>query len=657
MPAQGAPFRLDCWEAWRSELRTALTIRCAEQRLLALFSEGKLYGTVHTCIGQELSGVAVARQLRPADYVFSNHRCHGHFIAARDNVEGLIGEIMGKANGVCQGRGGSQHLCQAGFFSNGVQGGIVPVAAGLAFAHKLRRHQAIAVGFIGDGTLGEGVLYESLNLAAKWELPLLIVLENNHYAQSTAQKQTLAGEIEARFEAFGIQTARASTWDWERLFAVAAEQVQAVRTTGRPHLLRVDTDRLMAHSKGDDNRPVEEVDRYRERDPLTAVLREQDAVPWLAALVAEATQRVERAVALAEASPYPTLTLEEEAPRPVRWQAASDSPREKVVAAVRNALRDGLAGYPEMLLLGEDIESPYGGAFKATAGLSDEFPGRVRNTPISEAASVGVGAGLALAGYRPVVEIMFGDFVTLAMDQWLNHAAKFAQMYAGQVQVPLVVRTPMGGQRGYGPTHSQSLERLFLGCPGTRVLYLHQFYSPRRLYEAVFAQLDRPTLVVENKILYGSQVQSAPPPGYTLETTDAVYPWTRLRPAAAPDLTLVALGGTCLDVPTAMRRLFEEAELVVEALFPTQLYPLDLAPVHESVARTRRLLVVEEGQGFAGGASEILAQLAEQGGLERARCRRLAAWPVAIPSARPLEAQCLPNADAIVAAGCELCHG
>jgi 2-oxoisovalerate dehydrogenase E1 component len=187
---------------------SAALIREVEQRLLDLFAAGKLFGTVHTCIGQELTGIAIAQALQAGDIIFSNHRCHGHFLARTGNVDGLIAEIMGRQSGVCGGRGGSQHLCDVenGFFSNGVQGGIMPVAAGLAFSQQLRGQNKIGVVFIGDGTLGEGVVYETFNIAGKWALPLLIVLENNSYAQSTSQTQTLSGDILARAAAFGITT-------------------------------------------------------------------------------------------------------------------------------------------------------------------------------------------------------------------------------------------------------------------------------------------------------------------------------------------------------------------------------------------------------------------------------------------------------------------
>src|SRR3954465_7577416 len=160
-------------------------IRRFEEILLALFEEGVLNGTTHACIGQEADAVAVTEHLTAGDHIFSNHRCHGHYLAHSGDALGLMAEIMGKEAGVCRGMGGSQHICAPGFKSNGVQGGIVPAAAGIAMANQLSGNDAVSVVFIGDGTLGEGVVYETLNLASLWRLPLLVVCEDNRWAQST----------------------------------------------------------------------------------------------------------------------------------------------------------------------------------------------------------------------------------------------------------------------------------------------------------------------------------------------------------------------------------------------------------------------------------------------------------------------------------------
>jgi len=636
----------------------AALIRAVERRLLELFSQGKLFGTVHTCIGQEFTGVAVMRALSEGDFVFSNHRGHGHYLARTDDVEGLIAEIMGKAGGVCGGRGGSQHLCRNGFFTNGIQGGIVPVAAGLAFGQKLAGTGGITVCFIGDGTLGEGVLYEALNLAAKWELPLLVVLENNLYAQSTHQSQTLAGNILARAEAFGLTTASADTWDPARLIAAAAEAASAVRRHGRPMLLRIDTYRLMAHSKGDDPRDPAEVEAYWARDPLRRFEQEDPAAAR--ELADAAAKRVEAAVARAEADDWPVPpALDEDAPppRPPVWREIRCDSRERIVQRIQYALRRALAEDERVILLGEDIEAPYGGAFKVTGELSREFPGRVINTPISEAAIVGTGCGLALAGRRPVVEIMFGDFLALAADQIINHASKFRFMYNDQVRVPLIVRTPMGGRRGYGPTHSQCLEKHFLGLPGTQVLSLHSRCDPADLYGRLFASLDRPTLVLEWKLLYGSRLGEPPPAGFVLEATEDDFPTTRLRPTGPPDLTILCYGGMLPEAERAADRLFEEHDILAEVIAPTRLYPLDLQPIAESAARSGRLLVAEEGLRFAAFGAEAVAQLAESAPGALRRIARLASPPHPVPACGPWERAALPGTEHIVRAAQTLVEG
>jgi 2-oxoisovalerate dehydrogenase E1 component len=633
----------------------AFTIRGVEKKLLDLFAEGKLFGTVHTCIGQEFSGVAVAEVLREGDLIFSNHRCHGHFLARTDNVDGLIAEIMGKRSGVCGGRGGSQHLCSSGFYSNGVQGGIAPVAAGLALALKQRGSANIAVVFMGDGTLGEGVVYETMNIASKWDLPLLIVLENNLYAQSTSQTQTLAGDICARAASFGIESSQADTWDPLRLTETAGRCVDQVRDKSRPHFLRIDTHRLMAHSKGDDLRDKTEMERCWAADALSQFTRDY---PNEAGRIQGAVAgRIDAAVAKAEADDYAELKAADQDPAGAchcAWHRVHFESSERIVTLLHAALERNMRRDQRIFLIGEDIEGPYGGAFKVTKNLSQQFPGRVRNTPISEAAIVGLGNGMALNGLVPVVEIMFGDFLFLAADQIVNHASKFRYMYNDQVMLPLIVRTPMGGKRGYGPTHSQSIEKHFMGLPGTMMLALHSRQDPGVIYDQLFATIDRPTIVIENKLLYGVRLSEKIPAGFVIEQSDERFPTTRLRSEAPPDLTIVCYGGMLPDAEQAVDRLFDEHELACEVICPVQIYPFNIWPVMESVQRSGRLLIVEEGLSFAAFGSEIIAQICEQKPGLLQRVGRLASRRHPIPSAGPLERQALPDARSIVQAALQL---
>jgi TPP-dependent pyruvate/acetoin dehydrogenase alpha subunit len=281
-------------------------IRRFEETLLDLFAQGKLVGTTHTYIGQEANAVGIIDHLDPErDVVFSNHRCHGHYLAFTDDDFGLLCEVMGKAPGVCGGKGGSQHLCKGNFYSNGVLGSIVPVATGIALAEKKKRTGAVSTVFLGDGTLGEGVTYESLNMASLWKLPVLFVVENNHYAQSTPVEQELAGSIPARGAAFGIETADRDTTDVQEIHEAAGHAVARIRETGEPYFLVLDTYRFSPHSKGDDNRDPAEIETRRERDPLKV------AGPRLAddrrrELEESCERRLAETVAAAEAAPAAT---------------------------------------------------------------------------------------------------------------------------------------------------------------------------------------------------------------------------------------------------------------------------------------------------------------------------------------------------------------
>ncbi|MEQ8272927.1 MAG: thiamine pyrophosphate-dependent dehydrogenase E1 component subunit alpha [Deltaproteobacteria bacterium] len=243
-------------------------IRRFEEKLLLLFEEGILAGTTHCSIGQEADAVAVMAHVRPGDHTFSNHRCHGHYLARTGDALGLYAEIMGKDAGVCRGIGGSQHICAPGFKSNGIQGGIVPTAAGIAWAQKLAGGDDISVVFIGDGTLGEGAVYETLNIAQLWSLPLWIVLEDNGWSQSTPLAANFAGDMRMRFEAFGLPVSEIDSTDVKAIETVVAADADHVRTTRTPHVTILHTYRLCNHSKSSDARPEDEVKARWATEPL-----------------------------------------------------------------------------------------------------------------------------------------------------------------------------------------------------------------------------------------------------------------------------------------------------------------------------------------------------------------------------------------------------
>jgi TPP-dependent pyruvate/acetoin dehydrogenase alpha subunit len=243
-------------------------IRELETLLLDLFSRNQLFGTTHTCIGQECNAVAVMEAIdRTRDMVFSNHRCHGHFLAYCGQAEKLLAEIMGKPSGVCGGRGGSQHLHWRNFVTTGIQGGLLPSALGAAKAELSTG--VISVAFIGDGTMGEGIVYECLNLATLWSLPVLFVVEDNAIAQTTPRTIGVGGTIARRAEPFGVRCFSIDSSDVAEIAPLAREAVAYVRNERKPAWLHISCVRLGPHSKGDESRPQEEIDLLCGRDPLT----------------------------------------------------------------------------------------------------------------------------------------------------------------------------------------------------------------------------------------------------------------------------------------------------------------------------------------------------------------------------------------------------
>lgn len=330
---------------------------------------------------------------------------------------------------------------------------------------------------------------------------------------------------------------------------------------------------------------------------------------------------------------------------------------ETVLSSLNSALHRALATDDSVYIIGEDILDPYGGAFKVTSGLSTAYPNRIIASPISEAGMVGLATGMALRGLRPVVEIMFGDFLTLAADQIVNHLTKFRWMYNNQVSVPLVIRTPMGGRRGYGPTHSQTLEKHFLGTPGLRVLAPTSFGDPGQLLIDSILNTQDPILFIENKLLYSIPLKKAwDDADFDINPIIGNAPSYRISIHGAPpaSLTLVAYGYMAELAQKAIRRLSYEYEIFAELIVLTQLVPFDITSVANSVSNTGRLLVMEEGNLTLGWGAEITASLAEVMNTGSFLCRRLAAGNFPIPASPVLEKALFPGEDDIIQAAFEL---
>lgn len=626
-------------------------IRSTEEFLLDQFSRGLVSGTTHTCVGQELCAMAVVRALDdPDDVVLSNHRNHGHFLTYSGDFLGLAAEIMGRRDGVCGGRGGSQHLAYRHFHSNGVQGGMTGLGVGMALARKRSGSRGLVAAMVGDGTLGEGLLYESMNLAAIWHVPMLFVIENNGIAQTTYTSETIGGGIAARGPAFGLETWHLSDDD-TALFSKAEEAVSWVRAHQRPGFLVIDTKRLGPHSKGDDLRHESEKAAILERDPLARLgCRLPDAAR--AAIETRNARYLEAVAAAANASPEATelsppenifahSARQPEVPHP------EITPGGNVRQAINTALRHLLEQDDRTLVLGEDLHDPYGGAFKVTLGLSTDFPGRVISTPISEAGVTGASIGLAMAGLRPVMEVMFADFLTLCMDQLYNHAVKFPGVFPG-LGVPMVIRTPSGGRRGYGPTHSQSPENLLTSIPGLTVVYPSHRHDVAGLLVDATQRWLYPTLFMEHKLLYGEKQDRGDYeilPAVPGDIAADLFP-TLVHGGEMPDLTLVTYGGMLPVVEQVVAILAEREELMVEIVVPSLLSPLPRATLLHHLLDRARIAIIEETHTEFGISAEIMATLLESGFAGQAT--RIGTPPVPISAARSLERQIIPDVDQLV---------
>jgi 2-oxoisovalerate dehydrogenase E1 component len=588
--------------------------------------------------------MSVVRALSgPEDVVLSNHRNHGHFLTYTGNFLGLIAEVMGREAGVCGGVGGSQHIAFGHFHSNGVQGGMTAIGVGHGLALQRRNQEGIAGIFIGDGTLGQGLVYESMNLASVWGVPALFVVENNGIAQTTPTAATLGGSLEERGRAFGLDTWHLDDSDAD--FVERAERVVTeVRARRKPGFLVIDAKRLGPHSKGDDLRDPGEMAAIRLRDPLARLGRSLD--DSLRGRIDAAAEEF-LAEVYREAAASPEATRGEGTHRvfpagaPLVRQSFPLSAAKNVRASLSQGLADLLDRHPEVLVLGEDLHEPYGGAFKVTAGLSTRFPGRVVSTPISEAGIIGAAIGLALAGFRPVVEVMFADFLTLGMDQIYNHAVKFPGMFA-DAKVPLVIRAASGGRRGYGPTHSQSPEKLMGAVPGLTVLCPSHHHDPGALLQRAVLDWNSPTVFLEHKLLYAREVD---PGGYRELKSDPDDPgaaWfpTLIRGVSTPDVTFVAFGHSVLLAEAAAEQLAEE-EVETEIVVPSLVAPLPRRTFANHLSQRRRIVVIEEASGECGFSAELAAVLLQAG--YRGSYRRVAPPPAPIPAARSLEGAVLPS--------------
>ncbi len=422
-----------------------LLIRGFEQRVADLYRDGEIPGFVHLSIGQEAAAVGACWPLRPADVITSTHRGHGHCLAKGLDPLGMFAELMGKDRGTNRGRGGSMHIAdpKLGIFgANGIVAAGVPIAVGAATAAQLRADGSVAVAFFGDGAPAQGAFHEALNLAAVWEVPAIFFCENNGYAEFSPASTQHAASLEARAAGYGIHYVAVDGNDVAATAAAMEDVVLAVRAGRGPAVVEAATYRWHGHYEGDPQRyrSADEVQEWEARDPLVAHearLREvglgDEEIKALESSVAdELDGAVEAARRLARPAAA-TLTDFVVRARPSTAEPpplGGDAPVFRTMDAIRTALEAELADDERVFVAGIDVGTG-GNVFGLTRGLREQFGDRVRDTPISETAIVGLGVGAAMAGMRPVVELMYLDFLGVCLDQLLNQAAKLPFMTGG----------------------------------------------------------------------------------------------------------------------------------------------------------------------------------------------------------------------------------
>ena len=637
-------FRMYNFNKDLATIKKLLKIRIFEKKLLELFNNGKINGTTHTCIGQEEVPVSIMNNVLKNDFIFSNHRGHGHYLARFDDMEGLFCEILGKEGAVCNGVGGSQHIKRENYYSTGIQGESVPVATGVALNFRNKNKNNLALAFIGDGTWGQGAVYEALNMASLWQVPLVIVCENNGISQTTLSSINLSSDIKKRADAFKIDFCLI-----EQGLTVAEinkklkNKFELVRKSHSPLIIEFKTNRLASHSKGDDTRSLEEIKK----------LNQEDWYYKLSKINSKELNLIENEIKN-EVNFLTENILKRSDIKAVKLNSLglnfknilkNNFKNERILENLNRSINDFMSTNINSYFIGEDIMDPYGGAFKVAKGLSTNFPGRTIATPISELGLAGVGNGLALCGNKVIVEFMFADFAFLAFDQIINFAAKTRTMYGELLDHSVLFRCPVGGHRGYGPTHSQSIQKFFLGIPNLDLYELSPLHDMTNILMSIMDS-GNSSMLFESKTIY------------PLKSIDSGSFKNIFNHEKLDELTshvfiennidsLIICGGSmvpdCIDV---IETLFLEHEISTHLINPFKLYPFDIKLINKFLKSKIPVFIVEESTVGGTWYSEIASQI-HLNSSEKINCFSICSLDEIIPSSKHLEERVLVNKEKI----------
>jgi 2-oxoisovalerate dehydrogenase E1 component len=636
--------------------RRMLLVRGFEERVSALYRDGEVPGFVHLSTGQEASAVGACWPLRPTDVITSNHRGHGHCLAKGLAPLGMFAELMGKDTGTNRGRGGSMHIADPSigiFGANGIVAAGLPIAVGASAAAQLRADGGVVIAFFGDGAVAQGAFHEAVNLAAVWQLPAIFWCENNGYAEFSPVATQHAASIEQRAVGYGVDYIAVDGNDVTATATVATQAVEAVRTGKGPVIVEATTYRWHGHYEGDPQRYREqaEMDAWRDRDPIVLHATQLESAGFssetIESLGAAVTSQLDEALEAARALVQPdavTLTDFVTRSRPVLVEPpppAAEAPTFRTLDAIHSALEMELASDDRVFVAGIDVAEG-GNVFGLMRGLRETFGDRVRDTPISETAIMGLGVGAAMAGMRPVVELMYLDFIGVCFDQLLNQAAKMPFMTGGTAAMSLTVRTQFGAGRSSGSQHSQSLEALLAHIPGLTVVMPS---TPADTYGLLRAAIQdpNPVIFIENRLLYGMKGPQ-PTPDYVLPIGKSAVVRT------GTDLTVVSVSRMVHEALAAAEVVAGEG-LSVEVIDLRTVAPLDMEPILESVHKTSRLLIAHEAVTPFGIGAEVAAAVAHEAFWDLdAPIVRVGAAATPPPYAPSLERVWLPDRDNITAA-------
>ena len=643
--------------------RTMVTIREFEEAAGRRAERAEIPGPVHLYSGEEAVAVGVCSVLEPTDAIVSTHRGHGHCIAKGANVEDMYAELFGRSTGLCHGKGGSMHIADLDLGilgANGIMGAGAPIATGAAFASKYNNEGRVAVCFSGDGATSQGAWHEALNLAAALELPVVFVIENNHYAvTSPYAEQTKAARLSDRALGYGMPGMTIDGMDVLAVHEAASEAVERARAGGGPTLIECDTYRFHTHTGRSeaalDSRPAHEIAAYRERDPIEALQRVLEDRTLLTAegaerIILEVRDEIDEALTRSQTRPLPDpadLVADVYTPT-TSLRLATDGPppgaSERQIS-FREAISEALSGEmerdPGIFIVGT------GDVFGLTRGIKETLgEGRIVNTPVSESAIAGLGVGSAARGLRPLVSLMFMDFMAICFDQILNQMAKMKYMFGGKATLPLTVFVNAGAGTSMGSQHSQSLEALLCHIPGLKVVMPSTPADAKGLFTSAIRD-DNPVFVI-----FPSRCAAIRGP--VPEEPYAIPLGSASVVRQGEDLTIVATAYMVHEALRAADRLAERG-ISAEIVDPRSLQPLDTDTIVQSVQKTHRVLTVHEAVEFGGIGGEINAQIAAQAfDYLDAPPMRLAAPFSPVPYSPVLEQAWLVNADKIVDAALEL---